>query len=128
MEFKNLLKQNNLIGKNENINYVKLSQQFKITPKSSKNIMYKPNSSAYKKYVKNHFYKILDKIKKRDEMMKQIDDLNKKIEEQNKQIEKIEKEVKEFTINKNDIKLDSHTVTISARENSDYHFYTHTFI
>lgn len=125
MEFKNLLKQNNLISKNDKIDYVKLSQQFKITPKSTKNIPYKSNSAAYKKYIKNHFYNILKKIKERDETMKKIEELNKKIEEQNKQIEKIEKEVKEFTINKNDIKLSSNTITISARENSDFNFYTH---
>jgi hypothetical protein len=125
MEFKNLLKQNNLIGKNENINYVKLSNQFKLSPKSKKNILYKANSTAYKKYIKDHLFKIVDKIKKRNETMKKIEELNKKIEEQNKQIEKVEKEVKQYTINKDDIKLASSTVKISSRENSNYNFFTH---
>ena len=125
MEFKNLLKQNNLIGKKENINYVKLTQQFRITPKSAKNILYKTNSLAYKKFVKNHFYKMIERIKKRDEMVKQINELNKKIDEQNKKIEKTEKEVKDFTINKDSIKLSSHKITISETENSDFTYRTH---
>jgi hypothetical protein len=125
MEFKNLLKQKNLIGKKENINYVKLSQQFRITPKSAKNVLYKTNSMAYKKYVRNHFYTMIERIKKRDEMVKQINELNKKIDEQNKKIQKTEKEVKDFTINKDSIKLTSHKITISATEHPEFDFRTH---
>jgi hypothetical protein len=125
MEFKNLLKQKNLIGKKENINYVKLSQQFRITPKSAKNVLYKTNSTAYKKYVRNHFYTMIERIKKRDEMAKQINELNKKIDEQNKKILKAEKVIKDFTINKDSIKLTSHKITISERENPEFDFRTH---
>ena len=121
MEFKNLLKQNNLISKNEKINYVKLSQQFKITPKSQKNVPYKSNSAMYKKYVKNIVTGTINRI----EQQKQIEKLNKQIEEQNKQIKKVEKEVKSFKLKKDDIKLSSHTITISANEHSDYTFFTH---
>ena len=121
MEFKNLLKKYNLISKNQNIDYVKLSQKFNINPISQKNKAYKTNSAMYKKFIKNYITSAIERI----EQIKQIEKLNKDIEEQNKQIEEIEKKVKSFKIRKQDIILSSHTVTISKNINSDFTIHTH---